>query len=85
MFEEIQINANVFGIVQQRQRMITKWLDYDLNALWSKLADALEVAKEIFEINMYMATEVHSLEALEVYTYHVSYMAQCWLQLDKCL
>ena len=42
MFEEIQITANVFGIVQQRQRMITKWLDCDLNASWSKLADALE-------------------------------------------
>ena len=53
MIEEIRINANVYGIVQQRQRMITRWLDYDLNASWSKLADALEemgsnkVAKDI--------------------------------------
>ena len=53
MIEEIRINVNVYGIVQQRQRMITKWLEYDLNASWSKLADALEemgsnkVAKDI--------------------------------------
>jgi len=53
MIEEIRINANVYGIVQQRQRMITRWLEYDLKASWSKLADALEemgsnkVAKDI--------------------------------------
>ena len=42
MIEEIQIDTNVNGSVQQRQKMITRWLDYDLNASWSKLADALE-------------------------------------------
>ena len=53
MIDEIRIDAYVHGIVQQRQRMITKWLEYDLNASWSKLADALEemgsnkVAKDI--------------------------------------
>ena len=53
MIEEIRIDANVYGSVQQRQKMITRWLDYDLNASWSKLADTLEemginnVAKDI--------------------------------------
>ena len=42
MIEEIRINMSVFGIFQQKQRMITKWLEYDLKASWSKLADALE-------------------------------------------
>ena len=53
LIEEIRMDVNVYGIVRQRQRMITRWLDYDLNASWSKLADALEemgsnkVAKDI--------------------------------------
>ena len=53
IFEEIQINANSClwnCSAEQRQRMITKWLDCDLNASWSKLADAMgikKVAKDI--------------------------------------
>ena len=42
MIEEIRINMSVFEIFQQKQRMITKWLEYDFKASWSKLADALE-------------------------------------------
>lgn len=55
MMEEIRIDTNVYGTVQQRLRMIKKWLEYDLTASWNKLADALEemginkVAKDIRE------------------------------------
>ena len=43
------------GTVQQRQEMISKWLAYDTEASWNKLARALEeigmrvVAKEILD------------------------------------
>ena len=43
------------GIVQQRQEMISKWLAYDTEASWNKLARALEemgmrvVAKEVLD------------------------------------
>ena len=43
------------GTVQQRQEMISKWLAYDTEASWNKLARALEemgmhvVAKEVLD------------------------------------
>ena len=39
---EIQINYSAYGIGRQRQEMITKWLNYDTEASWDKLANALE-------------------------------------------
>ena len=78
MIEEIRINVNVYGIVQQRQRMITKWLDYDLKASWSKLADTLEemgsnkVAKDIRD----KYVPGHKSKFTE-FRGHVSYIAQC--------
>ena len=39
---EIRINYSVHGNDRQRQEMITKWLAFDTEASWSKLAGALE-------------------------------------------
>ena len=39
---EIQINYNAYGTGRQRQEMIRKWLEYDTEASWDKLANALE-------------------------------------------
>ena len=39
---EIQIKYSAYGIGRQRQEMITTWLDYDPEASWDKLANALE-------------------------------------------
>ena len=50
-----EISRDCTGTVQQRQEMINKWLAYDTEASWNKLARALEeigmrvVAKEIME------------------------------------
>ena len=39
---EIQINYSAYGIGRQKQEMITKWLEYDTEVSWDKLANALE-------------------------------------------
>ena len=45
---EIQINYSAYGIGRQRQEMITKWLEYDTEASWDKLANALkEMGKHV--------------------------------------
>ena len=38
----IQIDYSTYGTVRQRQEMISKWLAFDAQASWSKLATALE-------------------------------------------
>ena len=40
--EAIRIDCNAYGTYQQRQKMITTWLEYDTEASWDKLANALE-------------------------------------------
>ena len=40
--EAVQIDYNAYGIGRQREEMITKWLDYDTEASWDKLANALK-------------------------------------------
>ena len=42
----IEVEHYVHGIDRQRQKMITKWLENDTEASWSKLARALEEMKE---------------------------------------
>ena len=42
MLGEIQIDYNAYGTIRQRQEVISKWLSFDTNASWSKLASALE-------------------------------------------
>ena len=82
--EEIRIDNNVFGVVCQRQTMINKWLQYDLVASWSKLADALEemginkVAKDIRD------TYIHSYRSKFTKSVHITlssdaYMHACHL------
>ena len=39
---EIRMDYNVHGTDRQRQEMIGKWLAFDTEASWSKLAGALE-------------------------------------------
>ena len=39
---EIRIDYSAYGIDRQKQEMITKWLEYDTEASWDKLANALE-------------------------------------------
>ena len=39
---EIQINYSAYGIGRQRQEVITKWLEYDTEASWDKLANGLK-------------------------------------------
>ena len=39
---EIEINYSAIGVHRQRQEMITKWLEYDTEASWDKLANALK-------------------------------------------
>ena len=40
--ETIRIDYNVYGTGRQRQEMITRWLNYDPEASWDKLANALK-------------------------------------------
>ena len=45
---EIQINYSAYGIGRQKQEMITTWLQYDTEASWDKLANALkEMGKHV--------------------------------------
>ena len=45
---EIRINYSAYGIDRQKQEMITKWLEYDTEASWDKLANALkEMGKHV--------------------------------------
>ena len=45
---EIRINYSAYGIGRQKQEMITKWLEYDTEASWDKLANALkEMGKRV--------------------------------------
>ena len=45
---EIRINYRAYGIGRQKQEMITKWLEYDTEASWDKLANALkEMGKHV--------------------------------------
>ena len=38
----IQLDYSAYGTIRQKQEMISKWLSFDTNASWSKLASALE-------------------------------------------
>ena len=40
--DKIRIDCSTYGTDRQRQEMISKWLAYDTEASWSKLASALE-------------------------------------------
>ena len=45
---EIRINYSAYGIGRQKQELITKWLEYDTEASWDKLANALkEMGKHV--------------------------------------
>ena len=46
--EAIRIDYNTYGIARQKQEMITTWLEYDTEASWDKLANALkEMGKHV--------------------------------------
>jgi len=40
--KEIRVNYSAYGTGRQKQEMITKWLEYDTEASWNKLANALK-------------------------------------------
>ena len=45
---EIQIDYSAYGTGRQKQQMITKWLEYDTEASWDKLTNALkEMGKHV--------------------------------------
>ena len=53
---EIQMNYSAYGIVRQKQEMITTWLDYDTEASWDKLANALkEMGKHVVATKIWNA------------------------------
>ena len=46
--EAIRIDYNAYGTGRQKQEMITTWLEYDTEASWDKLANALkEMGKHV--------------------------------------
>ena len=48
LLQEIKVNYSAFGTGRQKQEMITTWLEYDTEASWDKLADALkEMGKHV--------------------------------------
>ena len=52
--EEIRIDYSAYGTGRQRQEMITTWLDYDTEASWDKLANALkEMGKPVVATKIY--------------------------------
>ena len=48
LLQEIKVNYSAYGTGRQKQEMITTWLEYDTEASWDKLANALkEMGKHV--------------------------------------
>ena len=46
--QEIKVNYSAYGTGREKQEMITTWLEYDTEASWDKLANALkEMGKHV--------------------------------------